>query len=79
MNGQKGEAKFDKDALAKVLKPMGEWSTTEITAGADGSFSVKVNGTAVSSGKSDLKEGQIGLQSEGWEIHFRNIKIIEKK
>src|SRR5207249_3115950 len=46
------EAKFDAKALKKALRPMGEWSTTEITCAADGSISVKVNGTPVSSGKS---------------------------
>ena len=41
------EAKFDAKALKKALRPMGEWSTTEITCAADGSISVKVNGTPV--------------------------------
>lgn len=70
---------FDADALKKALKPMGEWSTTEITCAADGTISVKVNGTPVSSGKTVLTEGPIGYQSEGSEIHFRNIMIKEMK
>jgi hypothetical protein len=79
MNGQKGESKFDEPALKKVLKPMGEWSSTEVTCEADGAFRVKVNGTPISSGKSELTSGQIGFQCEGWEIHLRNVKIVEKK
>jgi hypothetical protein len=67
--------KFDAEAQKRAVKPMGEWNTTEITCGADGTVSVKVNGVPVSSGKSELTEGPIGWQSEGAEIHFRNILI----
>jgi hypothetical protein len=54
---------------------MGEWNTTEITCDANGMVSVKLNGVPVSSGQSELREGPIGWQSEGAEIHFRNILI----
>ena len=70
---------FDETAHKKALKPMGQWSTTEVTCKADGTVSVKLNGTPVSSGKTELTSGPIGFQSEGWEIHFRNIKIKEMK
>lgn len=69
------DAKFEAEAQKRALKPMGEWNTTEITCGADGTVSVKINGVPVSSGKSELTEGPIGWQSEGAEIHFRNILI----
>jgi hypothetical protein len=39
---------------------------------------VKVNGVPVSSGKTELTEGPIGRQSEGAEIHFRNI-VLKKQ
>jgi hypothetical protein len=71
------EQNFDADALERAKKPIGEWNTTEITCDADGKISVKVNDVPVSSGKSELKEGPIGWQSEGAEIHFRNIAIKE--
>ncbi len=74
-----GEAKYDKAAKDKATKPVGEWNTTEITCKADGSIAVKINGTPVSSGQSDLTEGPIGFQSEGALIEFRNIKIKELK
>ena len=38
--GVKGEEKFDAKAHAKALKPMGQWSTTEVTCNADGTISV---------------------------------------
>jgi hypothetical protein len=73
------DTKFDRAAKDKATKPVGEWNTTEIICKADGSIEAKINGTEVSSGKSDLTEGPIGFQSEGAEIHFRNIKIQEMK
>ena len=71
--------KFDRPARDKAVKPVGEWNTTEITCRADGSITAKINGTEVSSGKGELTEGPIGFQSEGAEIHFRDIKIKELK
>jgi hypothetical protein len=70
---------WDKKARDKAVRKVGEWNTTEVTCKADGSISVKVNGTPVSSGKGYLKAGAIGFQSEGSEIHFRNIRIKEMK
>jgi hypothetical protein len=79
LGGLKGEGTFDEAAHKKALKPMGEWSTTEVTCKPDGTISVKLNGVPVASGKSELTSGPIGFQSEGWEVHFRNIKIKELK
>jgi hypothetical protein len=45
----------------------------------DGAITAKINGTEVSSGKGPLTEGMIGFQSEGAEVHFRNIKVKELK
>jgi hypothetical protein len=78
VNGAKIPSKFDRAALQKARKPIGEWNTTEASI-QDGIVSAKVNGVEVDSGKGDLTEGQIGLQSEGAEIHFRNIRIKELK
>jgi hypothetical protein len=79
VGGLKGEATFDEAAHKKALKPMGEWSTTEVTCKADGTVSVKLNGVPVASGKTELTSGPIGFQCEGWEVHFRNIKLKELK
>jgi hypothetical protein len=73
------DTKFDKAAKDKATRPVGQWNTTEIICKADGSIEARINGTQVSSGKSELTEGPIGFQSEGAEIHFRNIKIKELK
>jgi hypothetical protein len=73
------DAKFDGEALKKARHKVGEWNTTEIICKADGTIEALVNGTKISSGKSELTEGPIGWQSEGAEIHFRNIKLKEMK
>jgi len=76
---KKIDSKYDQELKDKVTKPIGEWNTTEATCKDDGSIVAKINGTEVSSGKGDLTEGKIGFQSEGAEIHFKNIKIKELK
>ena len=68
-------SKFDEAAQKKALKPSDEWNTTEAIVKADGSIEVRINGTLVSTGKSDLTSGPIGFQAEGARIHFKDIKI----
>ena len=53
----------------------GEWNRYEIVL--DGSaLEVSVNGTLVNRAHDcDILAGPIGLQSEGGEIHFRNIAL----
>jgi hypothetical protein len=73
--GAKGKFDFDAAALKKARHPVGEWNTTEVTV-QDGTITSKVNGAQISTGKTtNLTEGPFGLQSEGAEIHFKNIKV----
>jgi hypothetical protein len=59
----------------KIEKPFGEWNQYEITCRA-GDVSLVVNGRPVNEGKNgNLKQGRIALQSEGAEIHFKDIEI----
>jgi hypothetical protein len=58
-------------------KGKGEWNTYEVVC-VDGTIKLSVNGKFVNGiSKSTQKEGFICLESEGAEIHFRNIKIIQ--
>ncbi len=58
-------------------KGKGEWNTYEVVC-VDGTIKLSVNGKFVNGiSKSTKKEGFICLESEGAEIHFRNIKIIQ--
>ncbi|MCI0641035.1 MAG: DUF1080 domain-containing protein [Gemmataceae bacterium] len=71
----KTEQNFNEQAQKKALKESHEWNTTEVTASADGSIQVRINGQLVTTGKSALTEGPIGFQSEGARIHFKKIEI----
>lgn len=59
-----------------VEKPLGEWNQYEIIM--DGSkITLKINGKVVNEGTgAEVVPGRIALQSEGGEIHFRNIRLI---
>ncbi len=69
---------FDREALARVLKPVGQWNTMQIDVNR-GEMVISVNGTVVSTvSDCELTEGPFGLQSEGAEIHWRNIRIRQR-
>ena len=56
-------------------KTPGEWNRYEITL-SGGNLELKVNGEIVNQASGlDVLAGPIGLQSEGGEIHFRNIEL----
>lgn len=57
-------------------KPQPEWNEYEIIVKGD-RITLKVNGEVVNEGwNAEVRAGHIALQSEGGEIHFRNIRII---
>jgi hypothetical protein len=57
--------------------PFGDWDGYEITS-RDGRVRVVLNGKQVNEGYGALpSEGNICLQSEGWEVHYRNLAIKE--
>jgi hypothetical protein len=63
--------------LKAAEKPPGEWNLYEIKV-SGGNIELKVNGETVNQASGlDVLAGPIGLQSEGAEIHFRNIKLVE--
>ncbi|WP_294079516.1 3-keto-disaccharide hydrolase [Proteiniphilum sp. UBA5384] len=55
-------------------KPTGEWNKMKITV-VNGAISVYVNDILQNQATSTVKEGYIGLQSEGNEVEFRNLVI----
>lgn len=58
-------------------KGKGEWNTYDVVA-VDGTVKLSVNGKFVNGiSKGTIKKGYICLESEGSEIHFRNIRILE--
>lgn len=58
-------------------KGRGEWNTYDVVA-VDGVVKLSVNGKFVNGvSQANVRKGYLCLESEGAEIHFRNIKILE--
>jgi hypothetical protein len=64
-------------SIENRCKGKGEWNTYDVVC-VDGVVKLSVNGKFVNGiSKATQKKGYICLESEGAEIHFRNIRIIE--
>ena len=57
-------------------KPIGEWNQAKIEV-KDGKITVYINGVLQNQGTNKVKEGHIGLQSEGGPIQFRNVILAQ--
>ena len=57
-------------------KPAGEWNKVKIRV-KEGVADIYINDVLQNSATSEVKEGHIGLQSEGKEVQFRNL-LLEK-
>jgi hypothetical protein len=63
----------------EIEKPFGEWNEYEITC-RGGDITLVVNGKKANEGKNgNLTNGRIALQSEGAEVHFKDIVIKSLK
>jgi hypothetical protein len=64
-------------SIENRAKGRGEWNTYDVVA-VDGVVKLAVNGIFVNGvSKSTRKKGYLCLESEGAEIHFRNIRLLE--
>ena len=64
-------------SIENRAKPRGEWNTYDVVA-VDGVIKLSVNGKFVNGiSRSSQKKGYLCLESEGAEIHFRNIRLME--
>ena len=64
-------------SLENRCKGKGQWNVYDVVA-VDGVVKLSVNGKFVNGlSKTSVKKGYICLESEGAEIHFRNIQIME--
>ncbi len=74
INGARLSATFDRDAMTKARKPVGQWNEEEITC-KDGAITLVLNGREISKGTGAVpSEGPIGFQSEGAPIRFPLIR-----
>ncbi|MFP6879772.1 MAG: DUF1080 domain-containing protein [Roseibacillus sp.] len=63
--------------MENLCKPSGEWNYYDVVC-VDGVVKLCVNGKFVNGvSKATQKKGYLCLESEGAEIHFRNIRILE--
>jgi hypothetical protein len=63
--------------IVKNRIPFGDWDRYEITSN-NGRVTVILNGEQVNEGyDANPSQGNICLQSEGWEVHYRNVEIKE--
>lgn len=66
------------NSVKKILdaeKPPGEWNRVELEV-RGGNYTVKINGQLVNEASGvEVRAGPIALQSEGGEIHFRNVML----
>ncbi len=64
-------------SLELRCKGAGEWNTYDVVC-VDGTVKLAINGKFVNSIRdSSVRKGYLCLESEGSEIHFRNIRIME--
>lgn len=64
-------------SIERLCKPAGEWNRYTVVA-VDGTIKLAINGKFVNGiAKSTQRKGYLCLESEGSEIHFRNVRILE--
>jgi len=64
-------------SIENLCKGKGEWNTYDVVC-IDGVIKLSVNGKVVNGiSQSSQKKGYLCLESEGAQIHFRNLRIVE--
>jgi len=78
VKGGKVDGHWDRAKARKATKPVGEWNHMEVTSKA-GAMTCTLNGVEVATAAdADPDRGQIGWQSEGAAIRFRDLRIKAK-
>jgi mono/diheme cytochrome c family protein len=77
VTGSPAQFTVDNEARRRALRPVGAWNSIEIVS-ENGQVKSSLNGVLVSTvTQHSYPAGYIGFQSEGSEIHWRNIRIKE--
>jgi hypothetical protein len=74
--GKKVKFNYEKEMKENRVKPAGEWNAYDITCIKD-ACTLAVNGVVVNTLQTDVAKGYVGLESEGYQITFKNVKIQE--
>jgi hypothetical protein len=76
VDGKPTSFKLQKDMKENRIKPPGQWNVYDIRCVAD-TCTLAVNGEIVNTTKVGLQKGYIGLESEGYQITFKDFKVRE--
>lgn len=76
VNGKLTAFNEQKNMTENRIKPAGEWNVYDIRCVGD-TCSLAVNGAVVNRITVGVDKGYVGLESEGYQITFRNLKIEE--
>jgi hypothetical protein len=75
IDGAVGRMNLQKEMSENRVKPVGEWNVLEISARGP-VLSLWLNGAVTSEFREcQLRKGYLGLEAEGFEIAFRNLKL----
>jgi len=78
VNGKVTPFNEQKNMKENRVKPAGEWNVYDIRCVGE-TCTLAVNGEIVNTIKVGVTKGYVGLESEGYQITFRNLKVTELK
>lgn len=78
VDGKPTRFNLQKDMTEDRVKPVGEWNTFDIRCVGD-SCTLAVNGEVVNTAKVGQAKGYVGLESEGYQITFKDFRLRELK
>jgi hypothetical protein len=76
VDGKLQSFNLQKEMKANRVKPAGEWNVYDIRCVGD-TCTLAVNGEVVNTAKVGLNKGYVGLESEGYQIEFKDMKLTE--
>ena len=76
VNGKLTSFNEQKNMKENRVKPAGEWNAFDIRCMGE-TCTLAVNGEVVNTIKVGVRKGYVGLESEGYQIRFRNMKVEE--
>lgn len=76
IDGKKTSFNEMKEMSENRVKPAGEWNAYDIECRKD-TCTLAVNGAVVNTLHTGVTQGYVGLESEGFQIEFRNVQVEE--
>lgn len=76
VDGKPQSFNLQKEMKVNRVKPVGQWNVYDIRCVSD-TCTLAVNGEVVNTTKVGINKGYVGLESEGYSIAFKDIKLKE--